>query len=469
MYRHLNPYLFVRTITLLACIAVGQTNYANAQESPTSQSKSLELEQVERNISQAIARQTALREEIERYDQDLNAINRALIQTAKRGQELESAVAGTEAELQTLEGSQQEIRQSLGKKRKVLSEIIGALQRMGRNPPPAIFVTPEDALASIRSSILLSNVVPEIKSETDILFAELSALRRTSVAINRKKLELADQLNALGEDESRLTLLIDEKNQLARKSRSDLDAEQQRATELASKALSLKELINTLESKIASAAAAAEAAKQADAKRKSDEEKRLAEAKKSLGSSDNNTSRKSASDLSVNIDRIEPSIAFSRAKKSILTPVSGVNLYNFGDKLPNRDISTVAAFASRPNARVRSPIDGWVIYAGPFRSYGQVLILNAGENYHMVLSGLAEVNVQTGRFVLAGEPVGRMGESRFAATVSPQLGSNKPVLSVELRKDGKSIDVAPWWAPVQVNNRQLSSNRSVEEGSDNDS
>ena len=64
----------------------------------------------------------------------------------------------------------------------------------------------------------------------------------------------------------------------------------------------------------------------------------------------------------------------------------------------------------------------------------------------MVLSGLAEVNVETGRFVLAAEPVGRMGVIRFAAAIPLDFGSNKPVLTVELRKDGKSIDPAPWWA-----------------------
>ena len=73
----------------------------------------------------------------------------------------------------------------------------------------------------------------------------------------------------------------------------------------------------------------------------------------------------------------------------------------------------------------------------------------------MVLSGLAEVNVETGRFVLAGEPVGRMGVVRFAAAIPLDFGSNKPVLTVELRKDGKSIDPAPWWAIRKRSHNQI--------------
>ena len=138
-----------------------------------------------------------------------------------------------------------------------------------------------------------------------------------------------------------------------------------------------------------------------------------------------------------------------------MRPVSGKVLYGFGETTSAGRKSSGLAMASRPNARVRSPTDGWIVYAGPFRSYGQILILNAGEGYHMVLSGLAEVNVETGRFVLAGEPIGRMGLVRFAAVMPLDLGSNKPVLTVELRKDGKSIDPAPWWAVQNSSNEQI--------------
>ena len=433
------------------------------------QSKSLELEQVEKNIAKALARQVALREEIARYNDDLGAINRALVQTAKRGQELETDISNTEAELSRLQQLQAGIRNSLSGKRKLLSEVLGALQRMGRNPPPAILVRPEDALASVRSSILLSAVVPDIKTEADALFAKLAALRETSKTIAATKTSLSQQLNALAEDETRLTVLVEEKNQLAQISEADLEEEQRRASELASTALSLKELIKNLESEIASAAAAARSAKDADERRKSLETERLAQAREKLGTQP--VTQLKAKDVisTAPFDRIEPAVAFSKSKGALPQPVSGRKLHDFGSLSSENTVNTTIAIETRPNARVRSPLDGWIVYAGSFRSYGNVLILNAGEDYHMVLSGLSEVNVKSGQFVLAGEPVGRMGVNRFAATATPDLGSNRPVLSVELRKDGKPIDPAPWWAENGKTTNQLSSDRSRQEGSDNDS
>ena len=59
-------------------------------------------------------------------------------------------------------------------------------------------------------------------------------------------------------------------------------------------------------------------------------------------------------------------------------------------------------------AQIVSPCDGWIVYAGEFRSYGQLLIINAGGGYHILLAGLSQIDVQLGQFVLAGEPVGVM-------------------------------------------------------------
>ena len=132
-----------------------------------------------------------------------------------------------------------------------------------------------------------------------------------------------------------------------------------------------------------------------------------------------------------------------------------LNLASFDQKTVDGDVSQGLSIATRAESRVVSPSDGWVIYAGPFRSYGQFLIINAGEGYNVVLAGMSEINVELGQFVLAGEPVGVMGERRFASNSSGNTGSNvnvdlgslRPVLYVEFRKDGNSIDPSPWWAP----------------------
>jgi septal ring factor EnvC (AmiA/AmiB activator) len=93
---------------------------------------------------------------------------------------------------------------------------------------------------------------------------------------------------------------------------------------------------------------------------------------------------------------------------------------------------------------VVSPSDGWVVYAGDFRSYGQLLIINAGGGYHFLLAGLSQIDVQVAQFVLAGEPVGVM--SGPGKSPSAKAQENTPVLYIELRKDHKPIDPDPWWA-----------------------
>jgi septal ring factor EnvC (AmiA/AmiB activator) len=99
---------------------------------------------------------------------------------------------------------------------------------------------------------------------------------------------------------------------------------------------------------------------------------------------------------------------------------------------------------TREEARITAPADGWVVYAGPFRSYGQLLIINAGGGYHILLAGMSRIDVSLGQFVLAGEPIAVMGS--LAASGSSGKDSLRPVLYVEFRKDGRPVDPGPWWA-----------------------
>jgi septal ring factor EnvC (AmiA/AmiB activator) len=107
------------------------------------------------------------------------------------------------------------------------------------------------------------------------------------------------------------------------------------------------------------------------------------------------------------------------------------------------------AIATRAGARVTAPADGWVVYAGEFRSYGQLLILDAGDGYHILLAGLDKIDVEHRQFVLAGEPVGTMGSQRLASAAVPDVTLSQPVLYIEFRKDGTSIDPGPWWTGSQ--------------------
>ena len=128
-------------------------------------------------------------------------------------------------------------------------------------------------------------------------------------------------------------------------------------------------------------------------------------------------------------------------------PARGRILAGYGDEDSLGDVSQGVSIVTRTGAQVVSPSDGWVVYAGPFRSYRQLLIIDAGDGYHVVIAGMDRVNASLGQFVLAGEPVGSMSAEpvRVAASVLSG-GKSQPVLYVEFRKDGKPVDPAPWWA-----------------------
>jgi len=104
------------------------------------------------------------------------------------------------------------------------------------------------------------------------------------------------------------------------------------------------------------------------------------------------------------------------------------------------------SIAARPGALVASPSDGWIAFSGPYRTYGQLLIINAGDGYYVVLAGMERINVVVGQFVLAGEPVASMGDASGKTAATIAIGAAQPILYVEFRKDGAAIDPGPWWA-----------------------
>jgi septal ring factor EnvC (AmiA/AmiB activator) len=146
-----------------------------------------------------------------------------------------------------------------------------------------------------------------------------------------------------------------------------------------------------------------------------------------------------------------PAIAFVSAKGRLSLPVSGVRIREFGapDGAGGNEKGT--SIETRPGAQVTAPSDGWVVYAAPYRSYGQLLILNVGGGYHVLLAGMERITVDPGQFVLTGEPVAVMGSGTRVASVSAagspsEIGSPQPVLYIEFRKDGIPVDSSPWWA-----------------------
>jgi len=358
-----------------------------------------------------------LKAELEAIGEDRRKLNAMLIVSAASIRELETRQGEAETRLSTLQASEDTVRRSLGSRRAVISEVLAALQRVGRKPPPALMVSPEDALQSVRTAILLGAVLPDMKVEVDTLLADLAELVRLRSEIAAERDGLGRDLAALSQERMRMTVLIAERQRKQAETEKALDTERARAAQLARQADNLKELIGRIEQDIASAARAAAAA------------------------------RGTQATLATLNDpgRLSPAIAFASAQKKLPLPLNGIKIREFGmpDGLGGSEKGL--SLASRAGAQVTAPCDGWVVYAGPFRSYGQLLILNAGGGYHVLLAGMERISVDLGQFVLTGEPVAVMGGGpQSAAAVA--TGSRQPVLYIEFRKDGTPVDPSPWWA-----------------------
>jgi len=385
-----------------------------------------ELDAVRAEQRKALESQKALRDEINAIGEDRRKLNQALIDTAAGIRSVEGRVAGTEARLQQLIDSEASIRKSLDGRRAVIVEVLAALQRIGRRLPPALMVKPEDALESVRTAMLLGAVVPEMRVEAEALAGELSDLVRVRAEAATERDGLARDLMALSIEKNRMTLLVDERQKHQSEAEKKLEAERQRAAELSRQADNLKDLIGRLERGLDSAARAA----------------RSAEEGRALGDT--------RADLSALKDpgRLTPAIAFASAKGVLPIPVNGVKSRDFGAADGNGGTERGISIATRPGAQVTAPCDGWVVYAAPYRSYGKLLILNAGGGYHVVLAGMERISVDIGQFVLTGEPVAVMGSGPQVASamLTGAAGSSPPMLYIEFRKDGSPVDPNPWWA-----------------------
>jgi septal ring factor EnvC (AmiA/AmiB activator) len=388
-----------------------------------------ELRAIESEMKSRAEAQQKLQQEIDTLKVDRVKLNAALIETNERTSAAETRVSQIEQRLSILNGSEQAIRRSLESRRGVIIEVLAALQRMGRRPPPAVLVHPDDMLEAIRSSILLGAVVPELKAETEALASDLAELVRLRDQIAHDREALKTDLATLASERERLSALVDARQQQLGEVQRSAEDEATRVAGLASKAQTLKDLIDGMERDIASARKAAEAAREA--------------------AKNQNSGQITAGGPFQDPARLAPKVAFKDARGLLPLPVSGSTLRRFGASDGFGGTTKGISFATRPGATVASPADGWVAFAGPFRSFGQLLIINAGDGYYILLAGMERINVTLGQFVLAGEPVAVMGETAAPLSTAFVGGTNGPVLYVEFRKDGGSIDPSPWWAKSQ--------------------
>jgi septal ring factor EnvC (AmiA/AmiB activator) len=411
---------------LPAAAQVAQAAAQTAAASPdVIKQREQELEATRAQQQSAAELQQKLKADLAAIGQDRSKLNQRLIEIATQVRVVETRIGDTETRLRPLDSREQQIRATLESRRSEIVEVLAALQRAGRRSPPALLVRPEDALQSLRTAMLLGSVVPELRGRAEKLAADLGELVTLRKTIAAERDHLATDRDKLRDDQTRLAALIDERQRKQSAIEKDMEAESARAIALARQVDSLQGLISKMEQDLSSAAKAAAAAS-------------LRGAPVALNGKPNLGALRDPA-------RMSPAIAFASAKGLFALPVNGSKIREFGGSDGAGGVEKGISLSTRAGAQVTTPCDGWVVYAGPFRSYGQLLILNAGGGYHVLIAGMERISVNIGQFVLTGEPVATMGTKSQVASILA-ANASQPVLYVEFRKDGTPIDPGPWWA-----------------------
>ncbi len=398
-------------------------------------------------------------------------LNVRLLETAALIQKSESRLTSIETRLDELRTQEQLVRGSLAQRRGQIAKLLAVLQRMGRNPPPVMMTHRDDALAMVRSAILLASAFPGLSKQALELTERLKELIRVMTDIRDEGERLKAETQSLVDARTRLSGLMTTKKTSLAARESELRSVREAAADISRDVNSLTALIASIDKKTETERI----------RKHNNKVKRVldnAASRGRLGTAPNQRPRvpieqdpglvgeaeperapwnpekevevavlapSAAGFGRTSAARIEPAIPFHLAKAKLPKPTSGKLVLKYDERTQYGGNSKGTVFETRHAAQITSPCDGWIVYAGPFRSYGQLLIINAGGGYHVLLAGMTRIDVQPGQFVLAAEPVGTMSDA--PPTVKMSSSETSPVLYVEFRKDGRPIDPTPWWVP----------------------
>ncbi|MFQ5625375.1 MAG: murein hydrolase activator EnvC family protein [Methyloligellaceae bacterium] len=427
---------FVRAIGFTMMLAIGiaaAAPLALAQDKVSEEDAKKQLRKSKRELEAARAREKQISGELEKLARVRAALNKNLIEAAARVQASEARLSKIESRLAALSQQQEQVRGSIAARHATIAKLLAAMQRIGRQPPPALVTRRNDALKMVRSAMLMASVFPELKLQAEGLTSELDDLVRFGEGIKLQRDKLKTENDKLIKDRDRIGALIANKQALAQSQHAKLAKIREAAARHSSSVTYLGELVERMDKEIAVAGLAQYEAELA-AMKKRDKELGVVELKP----------RDQAQVAMLSPGRLKPAMPFTERRGKLSRPASGREIRAFGSDNEFGEKAKGTLIAARADAQITSPVDGWVAYADEFRTYGQLLIINAGGGYHILLAGMRRIDVGVGQFVLAGEPVAVMGAA--ARGESGQTGRPGQTLYIEFRKDGRPIDPGPWWA-----------------------
>lgn len=401
--------------------------------------REIELKEIDRQLREGAEARRKFEAELSRIRADRAQLIQKTIDLAASVNTLEARISATEERLSILMTEEEAIAKNLDSQHAVIVNLLSGLQRMGQMPPPIVLADPADLLSTVRGAMLLGSALPELAEESKKLSVELDKKTFVRKSIEDERQILSGDMAKLVEERQQLSAALEARQKDEVATENQVSEQAADVAALAAKSQTLKDLLGYVESELGAVVQATDAANESAAQ--ADEDQKAAQ---SQGRKDERA--KLIAEAFRDPARIAPKVAFSELKGLLKQPVAGSVIRGFNDKDQLGNQVKGLSVQTRPGAIISAPSDAWVSYAGPFRSFGQLLILNAGGGYYLLLAGMDRMTVGLGQFVLAGEPVAVMAGSSAASSGTESPDKPAPTLYIEFRKDGTPFDPGPWWA-----------------------
>jgi septal ring factor EnvC (AmiA/AmiB activator) len=387
-----------------------------------------DLNRIEGEIESQRSREAELTRKSETLAAEIAALRQKAIGAARATQDSESLLTRLERRLQQTQDEMRRQEEALQKRRQQIGGTLLALERISRNPPRALLLSPSKPMEVVRQAMLLRTSLPIIQDRAEELREGVQDLSETRDDINRQLDALKGAADLYTDQHSLLDALIEKQAALLQQTETERRRTASRLKRLTREAETLKELFARLEAERPAPPPAAP-------------EPQL----------QNNERDKEQADVPPTPEKQVAALTAPRPsalrpfpnRGSITLPVRGDLSRHYGENTPYGNTAKGLTFETRPAGRVVAPYDGKVVFSGPFRGYGQILIIEHSGGYHTLLSGLERVDASVGQWLLAGEPVGIM----------PKPESGNPRLYFELRREGQPINPLPWFAEYRGRDR----------------
>ncbi len=320
---------------------------------------------------------------------------------AARIQESEAQIAANEAKIRLIEQQRAALRIELAQRQRPLVELTAALQRLSRRPAVLSLLRPGSLQEAVYLRAVLETMLPQVERRTAGLRAAIARGKTLQAQAEQASADLRASQGELGQRRQSLAALEARQRLDSRSASSSADRESERALALAEQARDLGGLVGEL-----------------------DKAGRLRGQLAALPGPILRPAQPQAAQVAA---VPEATAQPSDAPAQYLLPVSGRLVAGFGASVPGQVQSRGISIASRGGAQVVAPAAGRVVFAGPYQGYGTIVIIEHGGGWTSLVTGLAVLDTRVGRDLVAGSPLG-------------QAGPGRPVLSLELRKDGAPVN-----------------------------